>query len=45
MVFLAPIVLIVLTAFMTSGQTLTSDLWPHEWHPANFRQVFARRRS
>ena len=30
-VFLGPIVLIVLTAFMTSGQTLTSDLWPHEW--------------
>jgi multiple sugar transport system permease protein len=39
-VFLGPIVLIVLTAFMTSGQTLTSDLWPHEWQLSNFRQVF-----
>jgi len=39
-VFLGPIVLIVLTAFMTSGQTLTSDLWPHEWHLSNFREVF-----
>jgi multiple sugar transport system permease protein len=25
---------------MTSGQTLTSDLWPHEWQLSNFRQVF-----
>ena len=39
-VFLGPMVLIVLTAFMTSGQTLTSDLWPHEWQLSNFREVF-----
>jgi multiple sugar transport system permease protein len=39
-VFLVPIVLIVLTAFMTSGQTLTSDLWPHQWQLSNFREVF-----
>ena len=41
-VFLGPIVLIVLTAFMTSGQTLTSDLWPHEWQPSNFRRGVRR---
>jgi multiple sugar transport system permease protein len=40
--FLAPVVLITLTAFMTSTQTLTSDLWPRSWHPGNFLDVFSR---
>jgi multiple sugar transport system permease protein len=42
LVFLAPIVLIGLTSFMSSGQTLTSDMWPQDWHPSNFVDVFAR---
>jgi multiple sugar transport system permease protein len=41
-VLLAPIALITLTAFMTSSQTLTSDLWPQEWRLSNFGDVFSR---
>jgi multiple sugar transport system permease protein len=41
-IILAPIVLITLTAFMDGSQTLTADLWPRTWHPANFGDVFAR---
>lgn len=40
--FLAPIVLIVLTSFMTGQQALTSEYWPHSWHPENFVEVFRR---
>lgn len=40
--FIAPIVLIVLTAFMTGTQALTSDYWPRSWHPENFVEVFRR---
>jgi multiple sugar transport system permease protein len=40
--FLAPVVLITLTAFMDSTQTLTSDVWPRSWHPGNFGEVFTR---
>ncbi len=41
-IILAPIVLITLTAFMDGSQTLTADMWPREWHPSNFGDVFAR---
>jgi multiple sugar transport system permease protein len=41
-IFIAPIILITLTAFMTSSQTLTSSLWPQEWRLANFGDVFSR---
>jgi multiple sugar transport system permease protein len=37
---LGPIVLITLTAFMDSSQTLTSDMWPRSWHWSNFAEVF-----
>jgi multiple sugar transport system permease protein len=40
--FVAPILLITLTAFMDSGQTLTSDLWPRTWHLSNFGEVFSK---
>ena len=40
--FLAPIVFLLLTSFMTSNQTLTSDLWPRTWHPGNYVEVFQR---
>jgi multiple sugar transport system permease protein len=40
-IVLAPIVLITLTAFMDSSQTLTSDMWPRAWHPGNFAEVFS----
>jgi multiple sugar transport system permease protein len=39
-IILAPMALIVLTAFMDSGQTLTSDIWPRGWHASNFSDVF-----
>src|SRR3954454_21937500 len=39
-IMLAPIVLITLTAFMDSSQTLTSDMWPRSWHWSNFAEVF-----
>ncbi len=41
-IILAPMALILLTAFMDSGQTLTSDVWPRSWHPSNFGDVFAK---
>jgi multiple sugar transport system permease protein len=40
--FLLPIVFLLLTSFMTSEQTLTSDLWPQSWHPGNYLEVFER---
>lgn len=42
LVFLAPFVFIVLQAFMTSQQALTSELWPQTWHPENFVEVFTK---
>jgi multiple sugar transport system permease protein len=39
-IMLGPIVLITLTAFMDSSQTLTSEMWPREWHWSNFSEVF-----
>jgi multiple sugar transport system permease protein len=41
-IILAPMALILLTAFMDSGQTLTSDIWPRSWHASNFSGVFAK---
>jgi multiple sugar transport system permease protein len=32
----------VLTSLMSSRQALTSDYWPHSWHPENFAEVFRR---
>src|SRR5688572_24375414 len=40
--FLVPIVFLVLTSFMDSNQTLTSELWPRGWHPENYVEVFSR---
>jgi multiple sugar transport system permease protein len=40
--FIAPIVLLVLTSFMTGQQALTSDYWPRSWHPENYAEVFER---
>jgi multiple sugar transport system permease protein len=38
--FVGPILAMVLTAFMSNQQALTSNLWPTSWHPENFIQVF-----
>jgi multiple sugar transport system permease protein len=38
--FLAPIVFITLTAFMTNDQALSTSLWPHPFRPQNFLDVF-----
>ena len=40
--FLAPIVFLLLTSFMSNEQQLTADVWPHTWHPENYADVFAR---
>lgn len=40
--FVAPLVFVVLTAFMSDQQALTSNLWPTTWHPENFVEVFNR---
>ncbi len=40
LMFLAPIVFLALTSFMSSGQTLTSEIWPRSWHPGNYLAVF-----
>jgi multiple sugar transport system permease protein len=40
--FLAPIAFLLLTSFMTSDQTLTSQLWPRTWHPENYFEAFRR---
>jgi multiple sugar transport system permease protein len=39
-VFLAPFLFIVLTAFMTNDQALSPDLWPHPFRWQNFADVF-----
>jgi multiple sugar transport system permease protein len=39
---LAPIVLVVLTSFMSADQSLTSDFWPHTWHFGNYAEVFRK---
>ena len=40
--FLAPIVFLLLTSFMSNQQQLTADMWPRTWHPENYANVFAR---
>ncbi|HEY3009406.1 MAG TPA: carbohydrate ABC transporter permease [Micromonosporaceae bacterium] len=40
--FLAPIAFLLLTSFMTSDQTFTSNLWPTSWHPGNYAEAFRR---
>ena len=40
LVFLAPFIFIVLTAFMTNEQALSPDLWPHPFRFQNFVDVF-----
>ena len=41
LIFLAPFVFIVLTAFMTNDQALSPDLWPHPFRFQNFADVFS----
>ncbi|WP_083397409.1 carbohydrate ABC transporter permease [Plantibacter sp. MMLR14_011] len=40
--FIAPIVFVLLTAFMSDQQALTKDLWPRDWHWENFANVFEK---
>ncbi|MFJ6281186.1 carbohydrate ABC transporter permease [Arthrobacter subterraneus] len=40
--FLGPLVLLILTSFMSGQQALTSDYWPRSWHPENYAEVFSR---
>jgi multiple sugar transport system permease protein len=40
--FLAPFLFILLTSFMTSNQSLTSNLWPATWHPGNYVEIFRK---
>ena len=41
-IFLAPFLFIVLTAFMTNAQALSPDLWPHPFRWHNFIDVFRK---
>ena len=41
-IFLAPFVFIVLTAFMTNAQALSPDLWPSPFRWHNFVDVFQK---
>ncbi|MGR7003057.1 carbohydrate ABC transporter permease [Yinghuangia aomiensis] len=38
--FVLPFVFLFLTSVMTDRQTLTPDLWPHEWRWSNYADVF-----
>jgi multiple sugar transport system permease protein len=38
--FVLPVVFVVLTSLMSDRQALTADLWPRDWHPENFLEVF-----
>jgi len=40
LLFLAPFVFVLLTAFMTREQALSTRLWPHPFRWANFSEVF-----
>ena len=40
--FLAPFVIVVLTAMMTDRQALSGNVWPHPFRWANFGDVLAR---
>jgi multiple sugar transport system permease protein len=40
LMFLAPLLFVLLTAFMTTGQAAGPRLWPSPFHPANFIDVF-----
>lgn len=41
-VFVVPFGFILLTAFMSDQQALTSNMWPTSWHPENFVEVFRK---
>ena len=40
--FIAPFVFILLTSFMSSNQSLTSNFWPQTWHPENYIEIFRK---
>ncbi len=40
--FIAPIVFVALTSFMTSDQALTSQLWPNPWSVESYVEAFER---
>jgi multiple sugar transport system permease protein len=39
--FVIPLLVCLLTAFMTQAQAGTGNLWPSPWHFGNFREVFS----
>jgi len=40
--FIAPVVFVVFTSFMSSQQTLTASIWPTTWEWSNYSSVFNR---
>jgi len=42
LMFIAPVVFLVLTSLMTSGQSLTADYWPNTWQFGNYVRVFEK---
>jgi multiple sugar transport system permease protein len=40
LMFVAPVLFLGLTSFMTDSQALTADYWPRSWHPGNYAKIF-----
>jgi multiple sugar transport system permease protein len=40
--FIAPVVFVLFTSFMSSQQTLTASIWPKSWEWSNYSNVFSR---
>jgi multiple sugar transport system permease protein len=40
--FIAPVVFVLFTSFMSSQQTLTASIWPTTWEWSNYSSVFSR---
>ncbi|AUG80057.1 Putative sugar ABC transporter permease protein [Kitasatospora sp. MMS16-BH015] len=38
--FVLPFVFVFLTSLMSDQQTLSADLWPHEWHWGNYVKIW-----
>ncbi len=41
-IFIAPVVFVLLTSFMSGNQTLTGSLWPDPWDWSNYTKAFSQ---
>ena len=42
LLFVAPVVFVLLTSFMSGNQTLTASLWPNPWDWSNYANAFTQ---